>query len=238
MAILYGTMGDGTTLPVLVDQFGNLLAKGIEGAEGPPGEEGPPGPPGPTGNDGLIQWPPNPEEGDVLTWVDGSPQWTSAGPPLQNVWSNFLTSESGEWAAPEFTALAAFDGSPNTAAVVNGAGSVIFAPPDIPIATLRFSTTDNGALPGYTYRVTLGAIQQNFPDGGDASTWFSVTRAAGSTINEQTPFKVDVIKPNGTRANGSLSRLEVNGEVLVDSNSQFRQFYRELLKRSRSDFAY
>jgi hypothetical protein len=36
MAILYGTQSNGETLPVLVDQFGNLLAKGIEGPPGPP----------------------------------------------------------------------------------------------------------------------------------------------------------------------------------------------------------
>ena len=31
MAILLGTTATGETLPVLVDQFGNLLAKGIDG---------------------------------------------------------------------------------------------------------------------------------------------------------------------------------------------------------------
>jgi len=49
MAILYGTQSNGETLPVLVDQFGNLLAKGIEGNQGPPGPEGPEGPEGPPG---------------------------------------------------------------------------------------------------------------------------------------------------------------------------------------------
>ena len=36
MAILLGTTATGETLPVLVDQFGNLLAKGIDGAPGWP----------------------------------------------------------------------------------------------------------------------------------------------------------------------------------------------------------
>ena len=54
MAILFGTQSNGETLPVLVDQFGNLLAKGIEG------EPGPPGPPG------IGQLPPDPVEGALL----------------------------------------------------------------------------------------------------------------------------------------------------------------------------
>jgi len=64
MAILFGTTGDGTTLPVLVDQFGNLLAKGI------PGDEGPPGPPG-----GAFALPPDPVDGDVLGWENGQLAW-------------------------------------------------------------------------------------------------------------------------------------------------------------------
>ena len=69
MAILFGTQSNGETLPVLVDQFGNLLAKGIDGAPGPPGEPGPPGPPG------VGQLPPDPFEGAVLGWEDGELAW-------------------------------------------------------------------------------------------------------------------------------------------------------------------
>lgn len=73
MAILFGTTGDGTTLPVLVDQFGNLLAKGITG------DEGPPGPPGAPGGDFAL--PPNPVDGDVLGWENGALVWVSEPPP-------------------------------------------------------------------------------------------------------------------------------------------------------------
>jgi hypothetical protein len=66
MAILYGTQSNGETLPVLVDQFGNLLAKGIEGETGPPGPEGPPG---------VGQLPPNPYEGAILGWENGELSW-------------------------------------------------------------------------------------------------------------------------------------------------------------------
>jgi hypothetical protein len=70
MAILYGTTGDGTTLPVLVDQFGNLLAKGIDGPEGPPG------PPG------IGQLPEDPFEGAILGWEDGELSWLGGSVPL------------------------------------------------------------------------------------------------------------------------------------------------------------
>ena len=71
MAILYGTTGDGTTLPVLVDQFGNLLAKGIDG---------PPGPPGPPG---VGELPPGATDGALLGWQDGELVWvTEPLPPV------------------------------------------------------------------------------------------------------------------------------------------------------------
>jgi hypothetical protein len=80
MAILYGTTGDGTTLPVLVDQFGNLLAKGIDGQPGTPGADGPPGPPGADG--GSFPLPLDPYEGAILGWENGGLSWVSGGLPL------------------------------------------------------------------------------------------------------------------------------------------------------------
>ena len=73
MAILYGTQSNGETLPVLVDQFGNLLAKGIEGQQGPPGDPGTPG---------VGQLPPDPFEGAVLGWQDDQLQWLGGSAPI------------------------------------------------------------------------------------------------------------------------------------------------------------
>lgn len=75
MAILFGTQSNGETLPVLVDQFGNLLAKGIEGAEGPPGPEGPPGKDG-----GSFALPPDPYEGAFLGWLNNELAWIGTPP--------------------------------------------------------------------------------------------------------------------------------------------------------------
>ena len=46
MPILYGTTADGESLPVQVNEFGQLVAQGLAG---PPGPEGQPGPPNPDG---------------------------------------------------------------------------------------------------------------------------------------------------------------------------------------------
>ena len=63
MAILYGTQSNGDTLPVEVNEFGQLVAKGIEG---PPGPEGPPG---------VGELPPGAFDGAVLGWENGELVW-------------------------------------------------------------------------------------------------------------------------------------------------------------------
>lgn len=100
MAILYGTQSNGETLPVLVDQFGNLLAKGIEGQPGQPGQPGTPGepggegPPGPPGTPGEGVPLPYGAEGSYLGIIDGIPQWNipvgpGPGPePIASAWVN------------------------------------------------------------------------------------------------------------------------------------------------------
>ena len=73
MAILLGTQSNGETLPVQVNEFGQLVAKGIDGSTGP---EGPPGPPG------VGQLPPDPFEGAVLGWQDEQLQWLGGAAPI------------------------------------------------------------------------------------------------------------------------------------------------------------
>ncbi len=81
MAILYGTQSNGETLPVLVDQFGNLLAKGIDGQPGTPGTPGTPGEPGPPGADGGdFPLPPDPYEGAFLGWLNNGLAWIGTPP--------------------------------------------------------------------------------------------------------------------------------------------------------------
>lgn len=104
MAILYGTQSNGETLPVLVDQFGNLLAKGINGPEGPPGPQGPQGPQGPEGP--PINLPPDPADGDALGWKDDQLAWLKIYDPDEPVgWLNArdscqVTDSSGAYISP------------------------------------------------------------------------------------------------------------------------------------------
>jgi hypothetical protein len=73
MAILYGTTADGDSLPVEVNEFGQLIAQGLQGQ---PGAEGPPGPPG------IGQLPPDPFEGAILGWKDNTLSWLGGAVPL------------------------------------------------------------------------------------------------------------------------------------------------------------
>ena len=75
--ILLGTQSNGETLPVQVNQFGQLVAQGLDGATGPEGPEGPQGPPGPPGE---ILLPPDPYEGALLGWLDGGLAWVGSPP--------------------------------------------------------------------------------------------------------------------------------------------------------------
>ena len=66
--ILLGTQSNGETLPVQVNQYGQLVAEGIQG---PPGPEGPPG---------IGQLPPDPYEGALLGWLNGELSWIGTPP--------------------------------------------------------------------------------------------------------------------------------------------------------------
>ena len=73
--ILLGTQSNGETLPVQVDEFGRLVAEGLQGTEGPPG---PPGTPGADG--GSFPLPPDPYEGALLGWLNGGLSWIGTPP--------------------------------------------------------------------------------------------------------------------------------------------------------------
>lgn len=87
MAILLGTQSNGETLPVQVNEFGQLVAKGIEGetgepgTPGTPGTHGEPGAQGPPGADGgSFPLPPDPYEGAFLGWLNGELAWLGSPP--------------------------------------------------------------------------------------------------------------------------------------------------------------
>ena len=73
--ILLGTQSNGETLPVQVDDFGRLVAEGLQGSKGDQGEQGPPGADG-----GSFPLPPDPYEGALLGWLDGGLAWVGTPP--------------------------------------------------------------------------------------------------------------------------------------------------------------
>ena len=84
MAILYGTTSDGDSLPVEVNEFGQLVAQGLQG------QEGPPGPPG------VGQLPPDPFEGAILGWKDNTLAWLGGSVPLpEGTYGPILEYEDG-----------------------------------------------------------------------------------------------------------------------------------------------
>ena len=70
--ILLGTQSNGETLPVQVDDFGRLVAEGLQGLEGPQGPEGPAG--------GAFPLPADPYEGALLGWLNGGLAWVGTPP--------------------------------------------------------------------------------------------------------------------------------------------------------------
>ena len=86
MAILYGTTSDGETLPVEVNEFGQLVAQGVPGEQG---IQGPPGPPGPVGSVDYTSgsWTPvfsstDPDGEGVFTYSAQTGWWYRFGPLL------------------------------------------------------------------------------------------------------------------------------------------------------------
>ena len=81
MAILYGTQSNGETLPVQVNSYGQLVAKGLPGEKGEKGEQGPPGPKGDKGDPGP------PGEPASFEWISWDPElvFDGDGEALQDV---------------------------------------------------------------------------------------------------------------------------------------------------------
>jgi hypothetical protein len=85
MAILYGTTAGGDSLPVEVNNLGQLVAEGL------------PGPPGPAGPPGIGELPPGPVEGDALIWQGGQLVWGSVsggGMQIKQIQRGFISVSS------------------------------------------------------------------------------------------------------------------------------------------------
>jgi len=209
MAILYGTTGDGTTLPVLVDQFGNLLAKGIDGEQGPPGQPGEQGPPGA----GQL---PAGEDGQYLQLVNGSPAWVDldVGPTLR--WSDYVKDATGALGSVSSAKLG-FDGLASTYAQTSGSSQIIWSPPfEIQCLSVEASISFLSDKPSWKFETETAGIYQSFNGGKAADEFYFFNRLAGVTIGPTTPLVFYTKDSSNQMAASCFSRIKINGNVIMD----------------------
>ena len=196
---LYGTQSNGETLPVQVNQFGQLVAEGLQGSEGP---AGPPGDPGQDG--GSFPLPPDPYEGALLGWLNGGLAWIGT-PPVE---------------LPEGVFGPIEEILDTNAMVVTG------LPQDLGTGVYLHQVDETGAIynPGYLggptwsdsvdlrgYGINGGAIANLF-DGNDVSYLRMETKSDYYLINLSDPRLADKAIQIYTHANDIADKyFELNG---------------------------
>ena len=121
MAILYGTTAEGESLPVEVNNLGQLVAEGLTGPQGP---EGPAGP-------GIA---PGGDAGQVLSKVDGSDyntEWVTPSSGIEEAPNDglYYVRHNGTWVrlaeALDVLQSATIDGGDFVTGVSNGTDDTI-----------------------------------------------------------------------------------------------------------------
>ena len=124
MATLFGTTASGESLPVQVNEFGQLVAQGLPGPQGEQGEQGEVGPPGDfqfTAGTWTPEWISNdPSGAGFFTYAVQSGSWYLCGPLLTVSWYVHTTS--------------------CTLTDIRGVAEIGGLPPEISFATPDFST--------------------------------------------------------------------------------------------------
>jgi hypothetical protein len=164
----------------------------------------------------LIQWPPNPQEGYVLTWTNGAPTWKEpSGNGVGIQWSDYLLSETDRFGSG-WPATSLFDGDKTTMASVGGDGDLLFGPPGLVIINLQMAHKNAAAYSGYKFECRWENIVQSLPLEGTDDTLFTFNRFAGVELTAQKPLKIALVRPDGSHASGSASRIFNNGSELID----------------------
>ena len=207
MAILYGTTSNGTTLPVLVDQFGNLLAKGIDGEPGTPGLPGPPGPPG------IGQLPDDPFEGAVLGWQDGELAWLGGSVPLPlGTYGPFVYNDAeGTLFVPQ-----------DVDSLVNGQQLFQSDKNGIEAAALVRTSDIQTVLDGPNGTKLLSFVDGNF--NFDKFKVGDVVQMPGNLLDPSNPLSGTLMRSDGSIANAMLYALRINGTELIQTNTEYSQY--------------
>jgi hypothetical protein len=207
--ILLGTQSNGETLPVQVDAFGRLVAEGLPGSEGPVGPEGPTGPEGPEGPDGPPgpegpegpegpqgpasepDWPPNPQQDQVVTYKDGNVVWAdvTGGSYVPSNFTPFLHNYYGYLSRPERSFNT--NGCDSTSAQTKDGVLCLFPPVDMLL--LSFEMMCGGKDGALDYKMLesnpwLGNVRYSscVLSGPDA-VWVNLPRLAGTQWNMDAP---------------------------------------------------
>jgi len=252
MAILYGTQSNGETLPVLVDQFGNLLAKGIEGPPGNNGEPGGEGPPGPQGDPGVGVPLPYGPDGTYLQIVDGSPTWAVGPEPgpepnivntsLWDVWGlyNAQGNPINESAPTEY--LMSLPSWNNASAETKEGASIVAGSGDSRIyAADVFELTESfGKIFTVSYEWYWGALESQSFKAPELNLSNSDCVLISSTFEDSYCGANDFKYSGGTASylcNREVSQVTVNSSFFLNKTAQARAFIRYWALEDTGTFA-
>ena len=224
MAILFGTTAEGDTLPVEVNEFGQLIAEGLTGAEGPPG------PPG------VGQLPADPYEGAVLGWKDGALSWLGRVVPLpKGTYGPITNYENGILTVQDEVTLPyqaeiylsdeegnPYSFSPVSSPIVSIAGRVLTLSNDLNLADFRVGdvvqeSTDWNQTEEFSDGIVTGAPYRPWTNLFDGSLTTGVFTYTGSQTTLKLPspvpwaYKIEVY---ALRYGGSLF---INGSNVTAS---------------------
>lgn len=221
MAILYGTQSNGETLPVQVNEFGQLVAQGLDGTPGTPGTPGPPGPPG------IGQLPSNPFEGALLGWEDGELAWVGGsmplpagtfGPFLYDYFANTLTvaqSVSQLVNGQQLIQTDAF-GNPLSVQIATDLIARVGSASDWNQSSVWSNTTNNGGRDDLPPALIFDADETNFCASGNGSSIDFRPAAPLSGILE--------IRANNQTSLNDFNRLTVSSDENNVSRVQARPY--------------
>ena len=236
--ILLGTQSNGETLPVQVNALGQLVAEGLPGSEGPIGPEGPTGPEGPEGPDGPPgpegpegpegpqgpasepDWPPNPQEDQVVTYKDGNVVWAdvTGGSYVPTNFTPFLHNIYGYLNGPQKSFNT--NGCASTRTQEHDGVLALFPPVDMLLLSFEMMPGEKDGELSYKMGESgswLGNVRySSCESAGPDAAWANLNRLAGLQWNMDAPI---LWKKQGD-TNTYCKRFRINGIEWLNGDLQ------------------
>ena len=213
--ILLGTQSNGETLPVQVNQFGQLVAQGLDGAIGPEGPRGPEGPPGPQG-DGVPDYA-GVEDGWILMIVAGQPTWVPAqdpsSGPLIGPWLQRTYELRGTTRTQLFDTDYIWNENTNDYYAMRDARLIVKY--DRTTTVSRFQVGAGDLAPGKIIIFGYKGVEASIVVGSPTFQFYDVPFMAGQTLQPDEEFYTtirggDWLDPSG---------FKINGRLMVDTDA-------------------